>query len=150
MERGSIRGVFAPLASQGQVGERPAPGPIGRRPKGFGSAIVTLLPPESGSSHSLIGLHRQPEEIYAVDTAADPGRGAVPDQRDAASPDEVPAGDENEARGAGIRIRSAVRSVVASTRLDGMRTCVGSLRVARCKGRPRLVARGTVLTNGED
>ena len=82
MERGSIRGVFAPLASQGQVGERPAPGPIGRRPKGFGSAIVTLLPPESGSSHSLIGLHRQPEEIYAVDTAADPGRGAVPDQRD--------------------------------------------------------------------
>src|SRR3989475_3571653 len=43
MERGSIRGVFASLPSQGQVGERPAPGPIGRRPKGFGSAIVTRL-----------------------------------------------------------------------------------------------------------
>ena len=43
MERGSIRGVFAPLASQDQVGERPAPGPFRRRPKGFGSAIVTRL-----------------------------------------------------------------------------------------------------------
>ncbi len=71
MERGSIRGVFAPLASQGQVGERPAPGPIGRRSKGCGSTVVTLLRWSLNPHNSVIGPRRQPEEIYAVDAAAD-------------------------------------------------------------------------------
>ena len=73
MERGLTRGVFAPLASQGQVGERPAPGPIGRRSKGCGSTVVTLLRWSLNPHDSVIEPRLQPEEIYAVGAAADPG-----------------------------------------------------------------------------